>query len=609
MLEFVCSFTGVLPIDESRVVSTLEKYETAIAKFKLPISYLDSSELYAISDTVKTDLELVSQSDCSCMYDYLFLPKHSFAKAIMPIWLDQYTTNADFLIDSRVVLENMNKYTVSMSSSNIMSINCDKIAALWDLTKNDEGFLEHYNYMEWDFLKYLNQSSSFLQCISFMSVVSPLVSLCIPVLFIIVPFVLLKIQRIPISFANYIEVLKEVAKHHFIGKTIASLQSISWEKMVYIIATFAIYVLQIYQNVTSCMRFYKNIKNINESLVELHDFTQHSCISMSTFLEISKDLDTYKPFCSNIETQLGRMQRLRTELANITDFTLTMGKFGDAGYMLKCFYELHQNPEYEDCIRFAMGFEGYVNNLLGVHENIILGHVNFASFIDSESVHQDISGNEFVKQFYPPLLDDSSKPVKNTCKFDKNMILSSPNKSGKTTILKTTAINIIFTQQLGCGFYKSAKLKPYTHIHSYLNIPDTSGRDSLFQAESRRCKEIIDVIQENTLEKHRHFCIFDELYSGTNPVEASKAGHAFLSYLSGFSNVDFILTTHYFSICKKFANSDKIQNYKMDVIINDNGTFEYTYKMKRGISKIKGAVRVLKDMNYPKEIIDAIEKN
>jgi DNA mismatch repair ATPase MutS len=45
----------------------------------------------------------------------------------------------------------------------------------------------------------------------------------------------------------------------------------------------------------------------------------------------------------------------------------------------------------------------------------------------------------------------------------------------------------------------------------------------------------------------------------------------------------------------------------MKVIILPDDTFEYTYKLKKGISKIKGAIRVLKDMNYPKEIIDSIE--
>ena len=190
------------------------------------------------------------------------------------------------------------------------------------------------------------------------------------------------------------------------------------------------------------------------------------------------------------------------------------------------------------------------------------------------------------------------------------MTISAPNKSGKTTILKTITINIIFTQQVGCGFYKSAKINPYTHIHSYLNIPDTSGRDSLFQAESRRCKDIITTIKQyNDPVKFRHFCIFDELYSGTNPEEASKAGYAFLKYLNQFENVNYVLTTHYVSICKKFNKSEKVQNYKMDVTILDDGTFDYTYKLKKGISKIKGGIRVLKDMDYPDEIIKTMEKS
>ena len=101
--------------------------------------------------------------------------------------------------------------------------------------------------------------------------------------------------------------------------------------------------------------------------------------------------------------------------------------------------------------------------------------------------------------------------------------------------------------------------------------------------------------------------MFDELYSGTNPTEASKAGYAFLEYLQQFKNVNFILTTHYLSICKKFKNSKTIQNYKMVVDINTDGTFNYTYKIKKGISNIKGGIRVLKDMNYPDHIIKTFE--
>jgi DNA mismatch repair ATPase MutS len=239
-----------------------------------------------------------------------------------------------------------------------------------------------------------------------------------------------------------------------------------------------------------------------------------------------------------------------------------------------------------------------MDNLLGIHTNIQSNIISYASFDDKNTC-------TFNKQYYPGLTHEN--PIKNDCNFDKNMIISSPNKSGKTTILKSTALNIIFSQQIGCGFYKSATLTPFTHIHSYLNIPDTSGRDSLFQAESRRCKEIIDNIIQYGDSNYRHFCLFDELYSGTNPTEASKAGYAFLEYLQQHSNVTFILTTHYLSICKKFKQSTHVQNFKMIVNVKPDGSFEYTYKIKKGISKIKGGVRVLKDMNYPEHIIKTIE--
>jgi hypothetical protein len=38
------------------------------------------------------------------------------------------------------------------------------------------------------------------------------------------------------------------------------------------------------------------------------------------------------------------------------------------------------------------------------------------------------------------------------------------------------------------------------------------------------------------------------------------------------------------------------------IIKNDN--IEYTYLIQDGISKIKGGLIVLRDMNYPKEILD-----
>lgn len=618
MFGFVLNFDAT-PIP---VVDTPKSlYET---KFSLPITYLDQSEIHVLSDVVATDLELVVPGSDESIYEHLFLPKHEFAKQLIPAWRKAYTTNTDFLNDTQYVIQSMGKYNHKCVRPADYVMNCGAMEELWKDIKQNDMFMDTYNYIEWDFLKHLNESSSFLQSLSMIHIASPVMSLLLPFFVLILPFLVLNIRGIPITFLKYLEVLKDIARHHFIGKLL-SIDSFNAEKIAYMLVTFALYLLQIYQNVNLCQKFYKNILAVNERLCELKKYVDYSIQSMDSFLELSSSLPTYAGFLRDAETQCATLKCLQEEIQGVYPFEFSISKFHDVGYMLKCYYSLHSNPHYESCLSYSVGFEGYMNNLLGVYENVSKGNVSFAEFMDHSAGIRDLSdniidasgndasGNDasynscyFKQQYYPPLVNEN--PVKNNCSLHKNIILSAPNKAGKTTILKTTTLNIIFSQQIGCGFYESAKFVPYTHIHSYLNIPDTSERDSLFQAESRRCKEILDVIQANKENsKTRHFCIFDELYSGTNPDEASRAGYAFLEYLTKYRNVTFLLTTHYLSICRKFKTSTKIQNYKMDVRVLSDGTFEYAYKMKKGISKIKGAVRVLKDLEYPAEIIRTIE--
>jgi len=206
------------------------------------------------------------------------------------------------------------------------------------------------------------------------------------------------------------------------------------------------------------------------------------------------------------------------------------------------------------------------------------------------------STTKLTSQIYAPLLSKSA--VANDINLNKQLIITGPNAAGKTTIIKTTLFNIILSQQLGFGFYKSAQINPYDYLHCYLNIPDTSGRDSLFQAESRRCKEILTCMLENP--NKRHFCIFDELYSGTNPYEAIASAYGYIDFVSKNPNVDLILTTHYIELCELLANHDRIDNLHMTTSIDG----VYLYKIADGISTIKGGLKVLRDLEYPSEIVD-----
>ena len=116
----------------------------------------------------------------------------------------------------------------------------------------------------------------------------------------------------------------------------------------------------------------------------------------------------------------------------------------------------------------------------------------------------------------------------------------------------------------------------------------------------------MDSIAENGITS-RHFCIFDELYSGTNPREATKTAFAFMKYISSFKNVDLILTTHYVSICKKLERvfPSRIANYQMEVLEVEH-VEENTYKIIEGISTREGAIKILKEMKYPELMLDTL---
>ena len=232
------------------------------------------------------------------------------------------------------------------------------------------------------------------------------------------------------------------------------------------------------------------------------------------------------------------------------------------------------------------------------------------SMVSTKSKDTDYSQNKtksknvttFKNLYYPPY----ENPVKNSVIIDKKIIITGPNAAGKTTVIKSTLMNIILSQQIGYGFYEKAEIKPYDYLHCYLNIPDTSGRDSLFQAESRRCKEILDCLEKNN--DKTHFCIFDELYSGTNPYEAVASAYGYIDYLSTKKNVDLMLTTHYIELCNNLKSNTNVKNYHMSVNMLKDHNVEYLYKFKKGISTIKGGIKVLYDLEYPEEIIKNTKK-
>uniref|UniRef100_A0A6C0HCJ5 DNA mismatch repair proteins mutS family domain-containing protein n=1 Tax=viral metagenome TaxID=1070528 RepID=A0A6C0HCJ5_9ZZZZ len=575
---------------------SLSNIEKINEHFKVPILYNDKK--VKLNENIITDLELIETIDPSGtpMYQYAFQPKTNFGKKVVEQLSLHYTTDINYLKDNQQLLKN---YTPIKHE--IFRPEFTHIMELWDEIKNDTGFKEKYQYIDWPFWEFLNKDGNFLQILSIYNLSSPVMSFFVPVIILIIPFFVIQMKGVNLSFVEYIEVLKVVASNHAIGKLFTKFNSVKLDEKMYLLISAAFYIFSIYQNVLTCIRFNTNMKKIHTYLSDIKKYIEYTENSANNFLSHSSRLNNFSQFNQNLKENIIILKQFKEKIERIDPYKVSIKKVMQFGHILKCFYELYENKEYNDAFMYSFGFNGYIDALEGLVDNVQKKNMQFAKFhkFTKKSKKSKKSGTKIVKSYYPALINNN--PICNSINIDKNIIVTGPNASGKTTILKSSLINIIITQQMGCGFYSSASLTPYEHIHCYLNIPDTSGRDSLFQAEARRCKEIIDVIHLNP--NQNHFCVFDELYSGTNPDEAVASASAFMNYLSKFRGVNCLLTTHFFDLCTHLGKNICFENFHMETVKDATKKFNYTYLLKKGISNVRGGVKVLEDMEYPQEII------
>jgi hypothetical protein len=568
--------------------------------FKLPIYY--NEKKVEIKENIVKDLELINNqtndSSCNPIYTFLFNNDNDVSIKINEQFAKYYTTDINYLKENQKLLQ---EYIPIKNKYKNKSKNYQKIIDIWSELKIESGFKEKYYYVDWEILEWLNTSEFFLQFMSLYNLFSPIFSLLMPLLLLIVPFLIIKVKGLDISIEHYCAILKVLAQTNSIGKLLtANFNEIPFQDQIYIFVSAGFYLFSIYQNIMVCIRFHKNMIAIHDHFKEIKIYLNDTINRMQNYISYSDKFNTHKIFNDLLKEKLVLLKDVYFKLSNISEYKfMNLTKIKEIGTLLKYFYQLHTDKTFDNLILYSIGFNGYIDCIEGLQENILEGKINYASFINKKSKKSNKS--VFKNNYYACLKNES--PIKNTIHFNNNLIITGPNASGKTTILKSVLINIIFTQQFGCAFYDSAKFKPFDHIHCYLNIPDTSGRDSLFQAEARRCKEIIDYINNNKTDTH--FCAFDEIYSGTNPEEAENSASSFMLYLQKYKKVFSILTTHFINVCKKLENIDGIINCKMRTM-KQNNILKYMYKLEPGISDVKGGINVLTEMNYPKEIIDNI---
>jgi len=556
-------------------------YENEKDIFQLPIYYLENKE--KLLHNIKTDLELLDISNNSLYNNILSCDENPSIKLIDK-WSEYYTTDKKFLRDKQYFLKNYKQNEVKSRDDYNNIKNIEEI--LLEL-KNETGFYEKYHYIDIEQLKCCNKSALVLQGLTLYNFTSPSLSIIIPIIMLILPFFILKAQNQSITIDTYIRSLMFIFKNHILGQLIIKFNNADIAQKLFLLFSFGFYFFSIYQNIKSCYQFYKSIYKIKNYLKQIIYFINNSINNIDAINKYSKK--SFSKFLAKNNTIKNTLIQFKTDLLKIDFAKFKITDFAKVGNILKCFYELYENVEYQNALYYSIDLHYYLLNIENIQTHIISKKLNFCKFTNNKTT--------FTNAFFAGMINET--PITNNCYLDKNILITGPNAAGKTTILKTTLFNIILSQQLGLGCYKKANINVYKYINSYLNIPDTSQRDSLFQAEARRCKEILDCLVNNKNSKDRHFCIFDELYSGTNPSEAIASAYSFLDFISKYKNLNFLLTTHYISLCNLLDNNNNIINKHMEIINNKN-----TYKLISGISNVKGGIKVLEDLNYNKTIID-----
>ena len=557
--------------------------------FQLPIFYLENKEI--LDENIIRDLEFLelngNEETREPLLHTIIKPQSNIGKDYLYKLCEYYTNDIEFLKQTQSMLSSWEIEDEDKKSSRKELY--DKFNELWKNIKQDENFIDRYYYVDVDYFKFLNNSSSFLQLLSLYNLISPILTIIVPIILLIVPFFMLKFNGVKITLESYYTILINIFSKHAIGNIFKIFGNISWEQRFYSLVSIAFYFFSIYQNSLVCYRFYKNFSSIHDDLFTLKSYLSKTIENIEKMEIIATLSDKYREFINSLSIHKERCIELKTRLESISDFNIydIRKKTQEIGYVMKYFYEFHTNEMLEETINFSLEFNAYMEHmeeLSNLYREKIINKCKYGKKI------------KMTKAFYPHLL--SREPVCNDIHIKKNMIITGPNASGKTTVLKTVLFNLILSQNFGCGFYSKAVICPYNKIHCYLNIPDTAGRDSLFQAEARRCKEIIDSLED----KKKHFCIFDELFSGTNPNEACASSYGFVKYMIKQKNIDFILTTHLLDLCKKL--DPIIDNMHMNIKQYNEIDFNYTYNLKIGISNVKGGLKVLNDLLFPKCILD-----
>lgn len=203
-----------------------------------------------------------------------------------------------------------------------------------------------------------------------------------------------------------------------------------------------------------------------------------------------------------------------------------------------------------------------------------------------------------VEELYHPLIAD---PVVNGIRMQRGVLITGSNASGKSTFLKTIAINTILAQTVHTCIakqYRGSFLKVLTSMALRDNL---AGGESYYMVEIRSLKRILEECEK----PEPVLCIVDEVLRGTNTIERIAASSQILHSLAK-PKVLAMAATH--DIELSYILEKEYDNYHFEEEIQEKDVV-FDYKLRTGRAMTRNAIRLLAMIGYDPKIIEAAQES
>lgn len=216
----------------------------------------------------------------------------------------------------------------------------------------------------------------------------------------------------------------------------------------------------------------------------------------------------------------------------------------------------------------------------------VIGNVRKCSY-----AHIEDGANVYLegKNLYHPLIKPDAAVANSISLKSGVTIITGSNMSGKTTFLRTIAINLVLAY-IGapvCAERLSAgRMKLFTSMRI---TDDIAGGISTFYAEILRIKAMAEFKKQ----KLPMICLVDEIFKGTNSADRIVGAKHVITNL-GDDNCIAVVSTHDFELCAlKNKAGHEAENYHFEEYYEEN-QLRFDYKIKSGRCTTTNAREILR---------------